>query len=36
VDVVGEALATYRRALEDGVDTYLRGRPVKPVFRPFA
>jgi hypothetical protein len=29
-------LAVYRRALDEGVDRYLRGRPVKPVFRPFA
>jgi glutamate-1-semialdehyde 2,1-aminomutase len=36
VEVVGEALRTYRRALEDGVERYLRGRPVKPVFRPYA
>ena len=36
VEIVGEALAVYRRALEDGVERYLRGRAVKPVFRPFA
>ena len=30
------ALSVYRRALDDGVDRYLRGRPVKPVFRPYA
>jgi glutamate-1-semialdehyde 2,1-aminomutase len=35
VDAVGEALAVYRRALDDGVDKYLLGRPVKPVFRPY-
>lgn len=28
-----DALPVYRRALEDGVDKYLRGRPVQPVFR---
>jgi len=33
---VGEALAVYRKALEEGVGKYLHGRPVKPVFRPFA
>lgn len=32
---VGEALKVYRRALEDGVDRFLEGRPVKPVFRKF-
>ena len=36
VKIAGEALAVYRRALEEGVEKYLRGRPVKPVFRPFA
>jgi glutamate-1-semialdehyde 2,1-aminomutase len=35
VQGVGEALVVYRRALEDGVETYLVGRPVKPVFRVF-
>jgi glutamate-1-semialdehyde 2,1-aminomutase len=33
VDVVDQALALYARALEDGVDKYLLGRPVKPVNR---
>lgn len=33
VDAIGEALQVYRRALEDGVEKYLNGRPVKPVFR---
>ncbi|HEX3625615.1 MAG TPA: glutamate-1-semialdehyde 2,1-aminomutase [Verrucomicrobiae bacterium] len=32
---ISEALEIYRRALEDGVDRYLEGRPVKPVFRKF-
>ncbi len=36
IEIVGEALAVYRKALEEGVDKYLHGRPVKPVFRPFA
>ena len=36
VDAVGQALVVYRQALEDGIDGYLRGRPVKPVFRPYA
>jgi glutamate-1-semialdehyde 2,1-aminomutase len=30
------ALGVYRAALEGGIDRHLRGRPVKPVFRPFA
>lgn len=33
VSAVAEALRTYRRALEEGPEKYLRGRPVKPVFR---
>ena len=33
IDAIGEALQVYKRALEDGVDRYLIGRPVKPVFR---
>ena len=36
VDAVGAALRVYRRALEDGISLHLRGRPVKPVFRPYA
>jgi glutamate-1-semialdehyde 2,1-aminomutase len=32
---IGEALVVYRKALEDGVEKYLVGRPVKPVFRKF-
>jgi len=35
VDAVGVALRVYARALNDGVDRYLRGRPVQPVFRRF-
>lgn len=35
VEVVRAALAIYAKALEDGVDKYLQGRPVKPVFRKF-
>ena len=30
---VSEALAVYKRALEDGVERYLPGRPVQPVMR---
>jgi glutamate-1-semialdehyde 2,1-aminomutase len=32
---VGESLLVYKRALSDGVDKYLIGRAVKPVFRKF-
>jgi glutamate-1-semialdehyde 2,1-aminomutase len=34
-DAVHAALATYRKALDQGIDTYLEGRPVKPVNRRF-
>ncbi len=35
VEAVGEALAVYKKAINEGVDKYLIGRPVKPVFRPY-
>jgi glutamate-1-semialdehyde 2,1-aminomutase len=35
IDRVGEALTTYKRALEDGIEHHLPGRPVKPVMRRF-
>jgi glutamate-1-semialdehyde 2,1-aminomutase len=35
VEAVGESLEVYRKALEDGVENFLVGRPVKPVFRKF-
>jgi glutamate-1-semialdehyde 2,1-aminomutase len=35
VEATAESLAVYAKALEDGVDGYLRGRPVKPVYRQF-
>ena len=34
IEAVGEALRVYRRALDGGVDRFLEGRPVQPVFRP--
>lgn len=34
LSILRDALIVYRNALEAGVDMYLRGRPVKPVFRP--
>ncbi|PYF04839.1 glutamate-1-semialdehyde 2,1-aminomutase [Rhodopseudomonas faecalis] len=33
IDAVDGALGIYRRALEDGVEAHLVGRPVRPVFR---
>lgn len=33
LEAVSVALRVYARALEDGVDRYLEGRPIKPVFR---
>jgi glutamate-1-semialdehyde 2,1-aminomutase len=35
VERVAESLVVYKRALSEGVDKYLVGRPVKPVFRKF-
>lgn len=35
IEKVGEALSVYRRALEDGVDRYLRGRSVQPSVRKY-
>jgi glutamate-1-semialdehyde 2,1-aminomutase len=33
VDAVAELMPVYRRALEDGIATVLRGRPVRPAIR---
>jgi glutamate-1-semialdehyde 2,1-aminomutase len=35
IEAIGESLQVYRQALEGGVERYLVGRPVKPVFRKF-
>ena len=35
VEIVDEALEVYAAALEGGVERFLRGRPVKPVYRRF-
>lgn len=35
IEAVDGAAEIYARALEDGVEAHLVGRPVKPVFRPF-
>jgi glutamate-1-semialdehyde 2,1-aminomutase len=34
-EVVHRALTVYRKALDEGIEKYLRGRPVKPVNRRF-
>jgi glutamate-1-semialdehyde 2,1-aminomutase len=36
LEVMGEALTVYKRALSEGAEKYLHGRPVKPVFRKYA
>jgi glutamate-1-semialdehyde 2,1-aminomutase len=33
IEVIGESLYIYRKALDEGIQKYLIGRPVKPVFR---
>jgi glutamate-1-semialdehyde 2,1-aminomutase len=33
VEIVYESLIVYKKALEEGIDRYLVGRPVKPVYR---
>jgi glutamate-1-semialdehyde 2,1-aminomutase len=35
IDGISAALQVYRQALDQGIDRYLEGRPVKPVFRKF-
>jgi glutamate-1-semialdehyde 2,1-aminomutase len=35
VEIVDQVLPTYAAALEDGVERFLRGRPVQPVYRRF-
>ncbi|MBD2210659.1 glutamate-1-semialdehyde 2,1-aminomutase [Nostoc linckia FACHB-104] len=35
IDAIGESLKVYRKALEYGIEDYLIGRPVKPVFRKY-
>jgi glutamate-1-semialdehyde 2,1-aminomutase len=34
IECIGEALEVYGKALREGADKYLVGKPVKPVFRP--
>jgi glutamate-1-semialdehyde 2,1-aminomutase len=33
IDAASDSLHMYRKALEDGIEKYLNGRPVKPVNR---
>ncbi len=35
VEKIHETLVVYKKALMEGVDKYLEGRPVKPVWRKF-
>jgi len=35
VNLIHDALVIYRKALDEGVEKYLEGKPVKPVFRKF-
>jgi len=35
IDAVGESLNVYRKALDEGVEKYLVGRSIKPVYRRF-
>jgi glutamate-1-semialdehyde 2,1-aminomutase len=35
IDRVGEALVVYKQALDEGLASYLPGRPVKPALRAF-
>jgi glutamate-1-semialdehyde 2,1-aminomutase len=35
IEIVDEALAVYADALDGGIDRFLRGRPVRPVYRSF-
>lgn len=36
VEAIGEALYIYKKALNEGLDKYLAGRPVKPAIRQYA
>jgi glutamate-1-semialdehyde 2,1-aminomutase len=35
IEIIDEALFVYRKALAEGVEKYLVGRPIKPVFRTY-
>jgi glutamate-1-semialdehyde 2,1-aminomutase len=36
IEAFAQALVIYRRALDEGIDKYLKGRPVKPAIRSHA
>ena len=36
IEATQESLSVYRKALDEGIEKYLEGRPVKPVFRKYA
>ena len=36
IEVFGAAFEVYRKALDEGIERYLRGRPVQPAIRPYA
>jgi glutamate-1-semialdehyde 2,1-aminomutase len=35
LDAVKKSLQIYKRALENGIEKYLKGNAIKPVFRKF-
>jgi glutamate-1-semialdehyde 2,1-aminomutase len=35
IEVIDQALAVYRKALDEGIEKYLVGRPVQPVYRTY-
>lgn len=35
LDACRRSLSVYRRALDDGIEKYLKGKPIKPVFRKY-
>jgi glutamate-1-semialdehyde 2,1-aminomutase len=35
IEITKEALRVYKRALNDGVEAYLKGPPVQPTFRKY-
>lgn len=36
IEAFSNAFVIYRRALDEGIEKYLCGRPVKPAIRPYA
>jgi len=35
VEMIAEAMVIYKKALDEGIDKYLEGRPIKPVYRKY-